>query len=126
MPSAHVVRIGQAGSVDFEWGRLTWFADQDHGATEQTLGLCELDPGQANPRHLHPNCEEVLHVLEGPIQHYTSETGWVDMNVGDTIVIPRDMPHQARNQGERPARMIISFSSPTRQTINVEHNDQAV
>ncbi len=123
MATVCVVTSTQAGSVDFEWGRLTWFADQARGASEQTVGLCELEPGQANPRHYHPNCEEVLHVLDGPIEHYTSETGWVAMNVGDTIVIPRDVPHQARNTSDQTARMMICFSSPTRETVSLEDTE---
>ena len=29
-----------------------------------------MKPGGSNPAHRHPNCEEVLHVLEGDVEHY--------------------------------------------------------
>jgi quercetin dioxygenase-like cupin family protein len=39
------------------------------------------------------------------------------MAAGDTITIPRDARHRAINVGDRPAVMIVAFSSPERETI---------
>jgi oxalate decarboxylase/phosphoglucose isomerase-like protein (cupin superfamily) len=39
------------------------------------------------------------------------------METGDVIVIPTGVMHNARNIGDEPAELSISFSSADRQTI---------
>lgn len=39
------------------------------------------------------------------------------MNAGDTVTIKRNLRHRAINVGDKPAVMIVVFSSPERQTI---------
>ncbi len=100
----------------FEWGRLRWFANGQLGNSEtMTLGQCTLKPGCENPRHLHPNCEEILQVIEGTISHSVVDELF-EMGSGDTIVIPPNVIHNARNTGDTDAVMTIAFSSPDRQT----------
>jgi quercetin dioxygenase-like cupin family protein len=72
-------------------------------------------PGCANPRHLHPNCEEILHVLQGTITHTGKDTDEI-MHIGDTISVPVNTLHNARNIGDDWAILLISFSSPNRLT----------
>lgn len=102
----------------FEWGRLYWYVSAEQGNSEQqTLGRCVIQPGQANPLHYHPNCEESLYLLSGQIEHYVAGEGWVTMASGDTITIPANVWHQARNIGACRAEMMICFSSADRQTV---------
>jgi quercetin dioxygenase-like cupin family protein len=104
--------------VDAEWGQLTWFANDQLGNTDYlTLGRCILYPNQANPRHYHPNCDEVLTVIQGKIRHTWINGEDVEMSEGDTITIPRGMMHQARNIGPGNAVLLIAFTSANRQTI---------
>ncbi len=102
----------------FDWGELHWYAS---GALSQasglTVGRCILKGQSANPIHYHPNCEEVLHVLTGQIEHYIDGEGWFAMNAGDSITIPANLKHGARNIGDGEAHLLIAFSSPDRQTI---------
>ena len=67
-----------------------------------------MPPGGKNPLHIHPNCEEVLHLLEGSINHIVEddEGKLVDykMETGDTCVVPRGKKHQAINTGSSEAR----------------------
>ncbi len=105
-------------TLDFDWGQLHWYASGPmHSSDHVTLGRCILKPGMANPRHYHPNCEEVLHVLTGRIEHFVDGEGWIDMNQGDTITIAQNVWHQARNTTEADAHLLICFSSKDRQTI---------
>jgi len=102
----------------FAWGELTWYASQPLGNSEEmTLGLCRLKPHQANPRHYHPNCSEVLTVLQGTIEHTDASGGWVTLKEQDTVTIPSHVWHQARNLGDTDALLFIAFSSANRETI---------
>lgn len=99
----------------FDWGRLTWFVEGPH-SEHQTVGRCILKPGRGNPRHRHPNCEEVLTVLSGSIRHTGPEGEWVPMQAGESVTIPANVWHHAENTGEGEAVLLIAFSSPNRET----------
>jgi quercetin dioxygenase-like cupin family protein len=81
-----------------------------------TVGEAVIKPGQENPRHFHPNCDEVLHVIRGHILQTVGDKS-VEMNEGDTVSIPAGIRHNAKNIGTEDAVLAISFSSATRQTI---------
>jgi quercetin dioxygenase-like cupin family protein len=109
---------GSVEVVDFEWGRLHWVAGAPQGNSEYvTVGKCVLFPGRENPKHCHPNCEEILHVLSGRIEHFVEGEGWFPMETGDTITIEQDVWHHARNVGDDEAHLLICFSSAERKTI---------
>lgn len=104
--------------IEFDWGRLYWFVSAPIGnSAEQTFGKCVLKPECANPRHFHPNCEEILHVAEGSIDHFIEGEGWIPMEPGDTITIAQGVWHCARNRGVGEAVLYISFSSAHRETV---------
>ncbi len=117
---ATVVRSADNETSDFEWGRITFFASDVVGpATEQSVGRCEIHPGAALPEHFHPNCAEVVHVLQGTISH-TIDDGRVEtLRAGDTIIVPRHLVHQATNTGSEPAVLLISFSAAAREFVPV-------
>jgi quercetin dioxygenase-like cupin family protein len=116
MNEAVVRRREEAQVLDFAWGRLTWFASGKLGnSAGMTIGCCVIRPGQANPDHLHPNCEEVLHVLSGTIVHYVDGREPFAMGPGDTITIPIGLGHYARNAGDVDAVLMVAFSSADRQ-----------
>ena len=101
----------------FEWGTLQWLcnAKLSHGA-EQTLGLCHILPGQRNPRHYHPNCEEVLHMLSGSGEH-SFDDEVIELHPGMTIRIPVGVIHNLSNTGAEPIVCLISFNSGNRETV---------
>jgi len=103
---------------DFDWGNLTWFAGRSLGnSTEMTIGRCILKPGQGNPRHYHPNCTEILVVMQGHIEHTGPGAEKVKLGEGDTVTIPANIWHHATNIGETDAILFIAFSSADRQTV---------
>jgi len=113
-----LTKDGQAEQVDFDWGRLYWYASGPADSSDHlTVGRCVLKPGMANPKHYHPNCEEVLHVISGRIEHFVDGQGWLPMGEGDTISIAAGVRHYARNVGADEAHLMICFSSRDRQTI---------
>jgi quercetin dioxygenase-like cupin family protein len=99
----------------FEWGRLEWHARKNIDGGDITLGFCHIYPGMENAMHFHPNCDEVLHVIQGAIIHrFNGEE--INMNEGDTLVIPKGTNHNAYNNGDAQALLSIAFNTGERQT----------
>jgi len=99
------------------WGKLEWFASRALGnSSKMTTGQATISPGKANPPHWHPNCDEVLHVLQGHIMNRVGDKEF-EMKAGDTAVIPEGTIHNARNIGTEDAVLAISFNSADRTTI---------
>jgi quercetin dioxygenase-like cupin family protein len=118
--SGTVVRRGDAAVESFDWGTLQWLVNGRLApGCEQTFGVSRIGPGQKNPLHYHPNCEEILYVASGQCDH--SLDGRVEpLATGDAIVIPRGVRHNLVNTGPGDVVCIISFSSPDRQTVFLE------
>jgi len=119
-----VVRsVGAIEPAEMDWGRLVWLvgARQTPGA-EQTLGVVTIHPGKRNPLHRHPNCEELLYMLEGTANHRLGDAMF-HLKAGDVIRIPRGVPHLAEATGDTPLVAVISFSSADRLTKTLEDDD---
>lgn len=120
-----VLPASEATVQEFDFGELVWYANGKIGNSEtMTFGRAILKAGQANFRHYHPNCEEILHVLSGRIVHSLGDELY-PMGPGDTIVVPPEVVHNASNDGEETAVMSILFSTPDRQTVVVDDSDKA-
>lgn len=104
----------------FDWGTISIFSDDklSPGAA-QTLGICCIFPGKANPLHYHPNCEEVLHMIAGEGRH-SFDDDTVDLQPGSTIRIPIGVKHNLVNTGSETLVCLISFSSGTREAVFLE------
>lgn len=99
------------------WGKLEWMVSGAIGNSDtMTVGRCTIAPGQQNPPHYHPNCDEVLHVISGMIDHRLGDKQLL-MSEGDTISIPLGTVHNARNIGSGPAVLMITFSTAYREVI---------
>jgi quercetin dioxygenase-like cupin family protein len=111
-----VMRAGEAQKhrIDETWGSLTWLASSALGNTDRlTVGRVVIKPGASNPRHYHAACEEVLTLLTGRLEHAVGgET--VTLDPGDTIVIPRGVPHSARNVSHVEADMVVAYDTGRR------------
>lgn len=113
----HLVTAERTQVEEQDWGRLVWMVSGRLGnSTTMTVGRCYIDPGMENPRHYHPNCDEVLHVLQGKILHSVDDATF-EMGAGDTVSIPSGRMHNARNIGTEQAIFVISFSNADRQTV---------
>jgi quercetin dioxygenase-like cupin family protein len=97
------------------WGQLVWTASGQIGnSISMSFGRVVIRAGQENPRHRHPNCDEILHVVSGRIEHTLGEEIF-SMGPGDSISIPQGVWHQARALGE-DAVIVICFNSSDRLT----------
>ncbi len=113
-----LLKAKDAEKIEGQWGNLTWYASRKLGnSTEMTVGKCVIKPGCENPLHSHPNCHEILTLLQGKISHVIEDGKEVEMEPGDTISVPRNIPHKARNIGNTDAVMYISFDSADREMV---------
>jgi len=114
--SSPIRKLAEGDLVDQPWGELRWLVSRKLGnSTTMTFGRVTIPAGVANPRHRHPNCDEILHLLSGRIEHSLGDQRFT-MEPGDTISIPAGVWHNARAFGDRDAEMVISFSSADRET----------
>ena len=105
----------QASATDF--GSVHWVVREgDPPGAETTIGLATFDAGKSNAEHTHPNCEEVVYILDGEVEH-TLGSERTTLRAGDLIVVPRNVPHRLINTSAAAVRAYIVFSSPDRQFI---------
>jgi len=106
-----------ARCADAGWGTLTWLANTEIGnASGITVGLVTVRPGQSNPRHTHPNCEEVLYLLSGRLEHTLGDET-VTLEAGDVLSITPGCFHNATNRGLEDARMIVAYPCGEREFV---------
>ena len=119
-PRIAVGRVERGRATAFEWGSIQWLVNGElvRGAG-LTFGYVEIEAGSQNPRHRHPNCDEVLFLLEGELEHAVGAEV-ARLTPGTAIFIPRDVEHAARNTGAVTARMLVAYASGDRQTIVVD------
>lgn len=112
---------GSAEATDF--GSVHWVVRENspEGA-EQTLGIAIFDAGKGKAEHTHPNCEEIVLVMEGEVEHTLGDQR-TTLRAGDLIVVPRDVPHRHVNRGDALVRACIIFSAPDRQFIPTGRTD---
>ena len=105
----------EAKRIDEEWGSLLWLAGAKVGnARDLTLGRVIIKTGHCNPRHAHGNCEEVLYLMSGRLEHSIGDEK-VLMEAGDTLTVPAGVFHNALSTGEEDADMIVAYSSAVRE-----------
>jgi len=100
--------------IDEDWGSLTWLASQKLGNAEGlTVGRVVIKKGMSNPRHSHANCEEVLYLLRGKLDHTVGDASII-LEAGDTLTVDAGVPHSAASIGDEDADMIVAYSSGNR------------
>lgn len=117
------IRLSRPEDFEVEeqpWGKLHWHVSAALGNSEtMTVGRCFINPGDQNGVHMHPNCDEVLSVLRGHIEH-SWDGHKFEMREGDVVSIPSGVYHNARNLGDEVVELAISFSSAYRETVGQE------
>jgi quercetin dioxygenase-like cupin family protein len=115
-----VASIHDNEGVTTDWGHLSWLVGEvEMPGAEQTFGVVTIKPGQRNPLHLHPNCEELLYVVSGTCDHLLGEETF-QLVPGSVIRIPRGVPHWAKCTSAEPLVAVISFSRPDRKAESLE------
>lgn len=116
-----VNRHGENRVVSMPSGELRWYTSAELGNTRtMTTGVAIMKPGKSNPRHFHPNCDEILHVVSGRIRHTMNEVS-TELEAGDTVSIPQGVLHNATNVGTEDAVLSISFSTAYREAVGYDN-----
>ena len=68
-----------------------------------------LAPGMTVPRHMHTREDEAYYVLSGELEVIVGDEVFI-LRAGDTLIAPRDIPHQLRNSGDVENHYLIMFS----------------
>ena len=114
---SRVRRAAQSSPQPTDWGTVWWASRAgDPDDAEMTVGIAVFDAGKGNAEHIHPECEEVVYVLEGEVEHTLGDQS-TRLRRGDMIVVPRGIAHRLEAAGEGAARALILFSSPDRQFV---------
>ena len=112
-------RYDNAEVVKFPWGWIRWLMNSKvDPKAETTVGIVQIEPNQTNPYHMHPNCTEYVHVLNGSCEQLVGDK-WVPMKTGDTMRFPKGAPHMART-GKEPCRSMIIYDTGDRQMVVLE------
>jgi len=112
--------IAKQESLDFAWGSIKWLCNsQIDSQSQMTFGIVHINPGESNPIHYHPNCEELIYVISGQCEHSLSSEVH-QLKAGMMLRIPQGVKHNAINNGLEPVSMVICYSSADRQTVFIE------
>jgi len=68
-----------------------------------------LASGMSVPRHTHTREDEAWHVLAGELEVVVGNEVFV-LGTGDTLIGPRNIPHQLRNSGDAENHYLLMFS----------------
>jgi quercetin dioxygenase-like cupin family protein len=68
-----------------------------------------LAPGMTVPRHTHTREDEAYYVLRGELEVIVGDEVF-NLRAGDTLLAPRNIPHQLRNSGNVENHYLLMFS----------------
>lgn len=91
------------------------------GAPRGTLGgivVWNLNPGQENDYHIHPNSEHLQYVIEGELEYTLDGADPVTVRPGQIVIIPAGMAHGIRNVSDaRASYVAITTPGPYEKVI---------
>ncbi|MER6583642.1 cupin domain-containing protein [Nonomuraea sp. NPDC001023] len=95
----------------FDWGAIKWHVTPDAvpGASS-TFGEVVINPNKGHERHLHPDSDEVLYVIEGEGRQTVGDDPEFPVRAGEAIYIPKGTLHSTFNTGWRPLRIIATYT----------------
>ncbi|MBN2475399.1 MAG: cupin domain-containing protein [Pirellulales bacterium] len=118
-----IQHFGRVKKEQYPWGWIRWMMSSElDPEAKMTFGLVQINAGQRNPTHIHPNCEEQLYVLAGSCEHQIGKRV-VTLRAGDLIRIPAGTPHRAWTSPDSSMRAVIVYSSGRREMNAVEQPD---
>jgi quercetin dioxygenase-like cupin family protein len=113
---AQAKSLSEMRPQELPWGSITWLVSGAIGNSEtMTFGRVVIRKGKGNEEHRHDNCDEILHLLDGELEHTAGRDKVFRLRPGDTITLPAGTRHSARSVGERDAVMLVAYSTAHRQ-----------
>lgn len=84
----------------YPWGWIRWMMNAELDPTvSQTVGIVQLEAGQCNQLHQHPNCDELIYVICGTVEN-TLDDQRVVLHAGDILRIDPDGLRQTGSRGQ--------------------------
>nr|WP_321507483.1 cupin domain-containing protein [uncultured Celeribacter sp.] len=80
-----------------------------HVSETSMLMHAEFGPGSFVPTHVHDLQDEILYLLEGTLE-FETEGKVITANTGDTVTLPRGIPHAIFNRSGALARALVVVS----------------
>ncbi|ASU84776.1 cupin [Nocardiopsis gilva YIM 90087] len=94
----------------FAWGRIRWrVSPRTVPGTAITVGDVVVFPGKGHERHLHEGSDEVIYVLSGTGEQTVGDGAAFPIAAGDTVHIPRSVPHSTHNTGWDVLRLVVVY-----------------
>jgi quercetin dioxygenase-like cupin family protein len=113
-----IQRSEQVQVEKYPFGWIRWLINgRIDPQAEMTMGLVHFEPNQSNVLHIHPNSAEYLHMLSGTAEHLV-DGQWVTLKAGDTLRIPKGVPHQSRTKDQAYEALIV-YDTPNRIMVPV-------
>jgi quercetin dioxygenase-like cupin family protein len=78
----------------------------------------DFAPGAASVRHVHPG-EEIAYVLEGTLEYELEGSNPVTLRAGETLFIPANVAHAAKNVGPGKASELATYIVKKREPVFV-------
>ncbi|MDF5759169.1 cupin domain-containing protein [Spongiactinospora sp. TRM90649] len=95
----------------FGWGSIKWHVTPGSVAgASSTLGEVIINPGKGHERHLHPESDEILYIIEGEGRQTVGDEPEFPVKAGDAVWIPRGVLHSTFNTTWRPLRIIATYT----------------
>jgi quercetin dioxygenase-like cupin family protein len=95
---------------------------QDYKVTETLVTTVTFPPGAVSSWHIHPGAQELVFGLEGKLRLEIEGRGAKSIGVGETGLVPSDVPHTVRNETtNEPAKILVVYSrSDKNQPVRVD------
>lgn len=79
-----------------------------------------LEPGQENDYHLHPDLEHLHLFIEGECEYTLGDLPPVTTRVGDAVIVPAGVAHGIRNVSDKRASYVAVVSPGPYEKVRVE------
>jgi quercetin dioxygenase-like cupin family protein len=84
---------------------------QDYKVTETLVTTVAFPPGAVSSWHVHPGAQELVFGLQGRLTLEIEGQGAKSVGVGETGLVPCDVPHTVRNETtSEPAKILVVYS----------------
>jgi quercetin dioxygenase-like cupin family protein len=106
-----ITRAGSAPGLE-----VSDLVDAAQGSQSLRMGELTMAPNTRVPRHIHPNTEEAMLILEGTLDVILGDQR-MTVGPGDVVLAPAGTVHGFLNRTQAPARLLFVF--PTHQVGRV-------
>ena len=130
MPDCRKLRPGAAYDGRQGFSYFEGIARETTGAQGICMHLLDIPPGGRAKAHKHATHETAIFVLEGRAKMAWGERleHMMEIEAGDLVYIPADVPHLPFNDGDAPVRAVIARTDPHEQesVVLLPHLDPLV